>query len=91
MTTPRAQQESTQFAEKPRLLCKLTQTCAAMKRLKRNKAAGVDGIGAEFVLDASDISLNARVMTSNRVPQRGVPAPCQIWLLRLCRCPTAIL
>ena len=47
---------------------------AALKRLKRNKAAGVDGIKAEFILDAADLLLTPLVMTFNQVLQRGVPA-----------------
>ena len=50
------------------------EACAALKRLKRNKAAGVDGIKAEFILDAADLLLTPLVMTFNQVLQRGVPA-----------------
>ena len=46
---------------------------AALKRLKRRKAAGVDGIRAEFILDASDILLNPLVQTFNQVLDKGVP------------------
>ena len=49
------------------------EVCAALKRLKRNKAAGVDGIKAEFILDAADLLLTPLVMTFNQVLQRGVP------------------
>ncbi len=38
------------------------------------KAAGVDGIRAEFILDASDILLNPLVQTFNQVLDKGVPA-----------------
>ena len=48
--------------------------CAALKRLKRNKAAGADGIKAEFILDAAELLLTPLVMTFNQVLQRGVPA-----------------
>ncbi len=46
---------------------------AALKRLKRRKAAGVDGIRAGFILDASDISLKPLVQTFNKVLDKGVP------------------
>ena len=59
----------------------LLNVCAALKRLERNKAAGVDGIKAEFnsalmngILDAADLLLTPLVMTFNQVLQRGVPA-----------------
>lgn len=45
----------------------------ALKRLKRNKAAGVDGIKAEFILDAQDILLSPLVKVFNRVLNKGVP------------------
>ena len=47
---------------------------AALKRLKRNKAAGVDGIRAEFVLDAAAILIGPLVQTFNQVLNSGVPA-----------------
>ncbi len=47
---------------------------AALKRLTRRKAAGVDGISAEFILDASDIFLDPLVQTFNQVLDKGVPA-----------------
>ena len=46
---------------------------AALKRLKRNKAAGVDGIRAEFILDACDVLLDPLVQTFNQVLNEGVP------------------
>ena len=46
---------------------------AALKRLKRNKAAGVDGIRAEFILDASAILLDPLAQTFNQVLNKGVP------------------
>lgn len=46
---------------------------AALKRLKRNKAAGVDGIKAEFILDAASILLTPLVMTFNQILEKGVP------------------
>ena len=46
---------------------------AALKRLKRNKAAGVDGIRAEFILDAVDMLLGPLVQTFNQVLNDGVP------------------
>ncbi len=49
---------------------------AALKRLKRSKAAGVDGIRAEFIMDASDILLDPLVQTFNQVLDKGVRAAC---------------
>ena len=46
---------------------------AALKRLKRNKAAGVDGIRAEHILDASELLMNPLVQTFNQVLNQGVP------------------
>ena len=45
----------------------------ALKRLKRNKAAGLDGIKAEFILDASEALLDPLVTTFNQVLNEGVP------------------
>ena len=45
---------------------------AALKRLKRNKAAGVDGIKAEFILDVADLLVKPLVLTFN---QRVTPSP----------------
>ena len=49
---------------------------AELKRLKRKKAAGVYGIRAEFILDASDILLDPLVQNQNQnqVLDKGVPA-----------------
>ena len=46
---------------------------AALKRLKRNKAAGVDGIRAEHILDAFELLLKPFVQTFNQVLNRGGP------------------
>ena len=46
---------------------------AALKRLKRNKAAGVDGIRAEFILDAASILLTPLVLTFIQTLNKGVP------------------
>ena len=46
---------------------------AALKRLKRNKAAGVDGIKAEFILDAADLLVTPLVLTFNQILDMGVP------------------
>ena len=46
---------------------------AALKRLKRNKAAGVDGKRAESILDAADLLLNPLVQTLNQLLNEGVP------------------
>ena len=40
--------------------------------LKRNKAAGVDGIKAEFILDAASILLTPLVMTFDQILEKGV-------------------
>ena len=48
---------------------------AALKRLKRHKAAGVDGINAEFILEASAILMTPLVRTFNQILTQGVP-PC---------------
>ncbi len=48
---------------------------AALKRLKRHKAAGVDGIKAEFILEASAIFMTPLVRTFNQILTRGV-LPC---------------
>ena len=45
---------------------------AALKRLKRNKAAGVDGIRAEFILDAS-ILLTPVVFDFQPDSEQGCP------------------
>lgn len=44
-----------------------------MKRLKRIKSTGVDGIRADFILAASDMVLNPLVQTLNQVLDKGVP------------------
>ena len=53
---------------------------AALKRLKRHKAAGVDGIKAEFILEASAVLMTLLVRTFNQVLTQGVP-PC--WCIGL--------
>lgn len=45
---------------------------AALKRLKRNKAAGVDRVRAEFILDATAILLGSLVQTFNEALDKGV-------------------
>ena len=45
----------------------------ALKRLKRNKAAGVDGIKAEYILDAQDMLLIPLVKAFNQILNKGVP------------------
>ena len=49
------------------------EVAAALKRLKRNKAAGVDGIRAEHILDASEVLLDPLVQTFNQLLNKGVP------------------
>lgn len=46
---------------------------AAFKRLKRHKAAGLDGIKAEYLLDATDLLLQPLTCTFNQMLQHGVP------------------
>ena len=53
---------------------------AALKRLKRHKAAGVDGIKADFILKASAILMTPLVRTLNQILTQGVP-PC--WCIGL--------
>ena len=53
---------------------------AALKRLKRHKAAGVDGIKAEFILETSAILMTPLVRTFNQMLTQGVP-PC--WCIGL--------
>ena len=48
---------------------------AALKRLKRNKGAGVDGIRAEFILDAATILLTLLVLTFDQIVNKGVHLP----------------
>ena len=45
----------------------------AFKRLKRRKAAGIDGIRAEYMLDAEDLLFPPLCMTSNQMLHAGVP------------------
>ena len=60
---------------------------AALKRLKRDKAAGIDGIRAEFILDASQILLDPLVQTFNQlimqVMVKGVLGVTPTWCLGL--------
>ncbi len=43
------------------------------RRLKWNKAAGIDGIRAEHILDASEVLLDPLVQTFNQLLNKGVP------------------
>ena len=45
----------------------------AFKRLKRHKAAGIDGIKPEFLLDAEDILVHPLTVTFNQMLHKGVP------------------
>ena len=49
------------------------EVSAALKWLKRNKAAGLDGIRAEFILDAAEVLLTPLVLTFNQILNEGVP------------------
>ena len=46
---------------------------AAFKRLKRHKASGLDGIKAEYLLDAVDLLLQPLTCTFNQMLHHGVP------------------
>lgn len=52
------------------------EVTAAFKRLKRHKAAGIDGIKAEFLLDAEDILTEPLAKTFSQMLSTGVP---QTW------------
>ena len=56
---------------------------AALKRLKRNKVAGVDGIKAEFILDAADLLITPLVLTFNQILDKGVPPSWCIGLIHV--------
>ena len=45
----------------------------AFKRSKRHKAAGIDGIRAEYMLDAEDLLVAPLCMTFNQLLHVGVP------------------
>ena len=51
---------------------------AALKQLKRNKAAGVDGIRAEHILDATELLLKPLVQSFNQVLNQGVTPACAL-------------
>ena len=51
----------------------VTEVAAAFRRLKRNKAAGIDGIKAEFIIDARDILLQPLATTFTQMLSHGVP------------------
>ena len=54
---------------------------AALKWLKRTKAAGVDGIRDEYILDACEVLLGPLVQTFNQMLNKGVPpAWCTGWI-----------
>ena len=46
---------------------------AVFRRLKRNKAAGIDGVKAEFLLDAEDLLLQPLALTFTQMLADGVP------------------
>ena len=52
----------------------LDEVKAAFKRLKRNKAAGTDGIRAEFLLDAVDVLLQPLAQVFTHMLMNGVPS-----------------
>ena len=49
------------------------ETAAAFKRLKRHKASGLDGIKAEYLLDAEEILLEPLTTAFNQMLTCGVP------------------
>ena len=50
------------------------EVASAFRRLKRHKAAGVDGIKAEFLLDAEDMLLQPLALTFTQMLEEGVPS-----------------
>lgn len=52
------------------------EVSAAFKRLKPRKASGIDGIKAQYLLDAEDILLQPMTATFNQMLASGVP---QTW------------
>ena len=50
-----------------------TEVKAAFQRLKRHKAAGMDGIKAEFLLDAEDMLIQPLAVTFTQMLSHGVP------------------
>ena len=52
----------------------LDEVKAAFTRLKRNKAAGTDGIRAEFLLDAVDVLLQPLAQVFTHMLMNGVPS-----------------
>ena len=61
--------------ENPELNTPITpeEVSAAFKRLKRHKASGMDGIKAEYLIDAEDILLEPLTVTFNHMLACGVP------------------
>ena len=61
--------------ENPELNIPITneEVSAAFKRLKRHKASGMDGIKAEYLIDAEDILLEPLTVTFNQMLIYGVP------------------
>ena len=51
-----------------------TEVLAALQKLRRNKAAGLDGIRAEYILDAGEVLLPFLTMLFNRIFREGFPA-----------------
>ena len=49
------------------------EVAAAFKRLKCHKAAGIDGIKAEFLLDAEDVLMQPLTIAFNQMLDKGVP------------------
>jgi hypothetical protein len=56
----------------------LDEIAQVMKRLKRNKSAGLDGIKAEFLLDAGDMLHVPLQIIFNKLLQQGY----SIWLIQ---------
>ena len=61
--------------ESPELNTPITheEVGAAFRRLKRHKASGMDGIKAEYLIDAEDILLEPMTVTFNHMLAEGVP------------------
>ena len=67
--------------ENPKLNTPITyeEVAAAFRRLKHYKASGMDGIKAEYLIDAKDILLEPLTVTFNQMLVEGVP---QSWCNR---------
>jgi hypothetical protein len=51
----------------------LVELCQALKKLQRNKAAGLDGMKAEFILDAGELLHMPLLTAFNCFLAKGFP------------------